>query len=126
MQGLPRTPAHRPHPTDGSRSHGPGYAGATSLGRQYRHDEPIADDWHTFAVEWTEDGFRWFFDGEFYGERGKDVVGNREWVFDQPFFIILNVALGGTLGGFISPELEFPVYMYVDHVRVYQRVDADQ
>ena len=38
----------------------------------------------------------------------------------------LTKALGGTLGGFISPELEFPVYMYVDHVRVYQRIDADQ
>ena len=43
-----------------------------------------------------------------------------EWVFDQPFFIILNLAIGGTLGGAIDPNLEFPLRYYVDYVRVYQ------
>jgi beta-glucanase (GH16 family) len=103
--------------------HGPGYAGATSLGRQLNIDEPVADDWHTYAVEWTEDGFRWFFDGEFYGERGRDVVGAREWVYDQPFFLLLNLALGGQFPGPIGLDVEFPKQFLVDHVRVYQRVD---
>ena len=103
--------------------HGPGYAGATSLGRQLNVEEPVADDWHTYAVEWTEDGFRWFFDGEFYGERGKDVVGDREWVYDQPFFMLLNLALGGQFPGPIGLDVEFPKQFLVDHVRVYQRID---
>ncbi len=106
--------------------HGPGYAGAGGLTTWNRLDFPVEDDFHTFAVDWDEEGIRWYFDGEQYAEKTPVSLSGREWVFDQPFFIILNVALGGTLGGFISPELEFPVYMYVDHVRVYQRIDADQ
>ncbi len=106
--------------------HGPGYSGALGLTTWHRPGADIADDFHTFAVDWDEEGIRWYFDGEQYAEKTPASLSGREWVFDQPFFIILNVALGGTLGGFISPELEFPVYMYVDHVRVYQRIDADQ
>jgi beta-glucanase (GH16 family) len=50
-------------------------------------------------------------------------VGAGEWVFDRPFFLILNLALGGTLGGIISLDLDYPVQYYVDYVRVYQRPD---
>ncbi len=106
--------------------HGPGYAGAGGLTTWNRLDFPVEDAFHTFAIDWDEEGIRWFFDGEQYAEKTPDSLFGREWVFDQPFFIILNTALGGTLGGFISPDLQFPVYMYVDHVRVYQRTDADQ
>lgn len=102
--------------------HGPGYAGAGGLGKWNRQESPIADGWHTYAVEWDADGIRWFFDGEMYGELGRDVVGEREWVFDQPFFLLLNLALGGTFPGPIGIDVEFPKQFLVDHVRVYQRV----
>ena len=69
----------------------------------------------------TSTGVRWFFDGEQYGEKSRDIVGDR-WVFDQPFFFIVNLALGGTMPGPIGLDVEFPKYMYVDHVRVYQPV----
>lgn len=101
--------------------HGPGYAGAGGLTRWNRQDEPIADDFHIFAIEWDFDGIRWFYDGEMYYDLGRDAVGNREWVFDQPFFIILNLALGGTLGGTIALDTEFPQNYYIDYVRVYQK-----
>lgn len=101
--------------------HGPGYSGAGSLGQTYRHDGPIPDDFHTYAVEWDFDGIRWFFDGEEYGEKKRDIVGDR-WVFDQPFFFIINLALGGSMPGPIGLDVEFPKYMYVDHVRVYQPI----
>ena len=78
--------------------HGPGYAGAGGLSRWYRQDHDVSQDFHTFAVEWNVDGVRWFYDDELYYEVGRDVVGDREWVFDHPCFIILNLALGGTLG----------------------------
>ena len=48
-------------------------------------------------------------------------VGDREWVFDHPFFIIVNLALGGTFGGNIALDLEFPIRYYVDYVRFYGR-----
>ena len=101
--------------------HGPGYAGAGGLTRWNRQEFPIADDFHTFAIDWDADGIRWYFDGDLYYDLTPDAVGAREWVFDQPFFIILNLALGGTLGGTIALDTEFPQYMYVDYVRVYQR-----
>lgn len=102
--------------------HGPGYAGAGGLTKWNRQEYPIADDFHTFAVEWDVDGIRWFYDGEPYYDLSRDVVGDREWVFDQPFFIILNLALGGTLGGTIALDTEFPQNLYVDYVRVYQPI----
>ncbi len=106
--------------------HGPGYAGAGGLATWNRQDFPISDDFHTFAIDWDEDGIRWFFDGEQYAEKTPDSLNGREWVFDKPFFLILNVALGGGLGGPIGFSTEFPLHMYVDHVRVYQRADAEQ
>jgi beta-glucanase (GH16 family) len=102
--------------------HGPGYAGSAGISQWNRQDFEIGDDFHTFAVEWDEAGIRWFFDGEQYFDVPRERVGRREWVFDQPFFIIVNLALGGTLGGTISPDLEFPIRYYVDHIRVYQPI----
>jgi beta-glucanase (GH16 family) len=100
--------------------HGPGYAGAGGLTRWNRQDHPIADDFHTFAVEWDVDGIRWFYDDQMYYDLGREAVGQREWVFDHPFFLIVNLALGGTLGGNLALDLEFPIQYYVDYVRVYQ------
>ncbi len=103
--------------------HGPGYAGAGSIGRWNRQDFPIADEFHTYAIDWDQDGIRWYFDGEQYFDLSRDGVNDREWVFDAPFFIILNLALGGSFGGTIALDLELPLQMYIDHVRVFQRID---
>ena len=103
--------------------HGPGYAGAGSLGGWNTQDYDIADEFHTYAIEWDSSGIEWFYDGEPFYDIGPDDLGGREWVFDQPFFLILNLALGGTFGGNIAFDLDFPLHMYVDHVRVYQQVE---
>ena len=106
--------------------HGPGYAGATGFSKWNRRDYPVADEFHTFMVEWDFDGIRWFYDGEMYGEVSRDIVGpNREWVYDHEFFMILNLALGGTFPGPIGLDTEFPAYLFVDYVRVYQRADGE-
>lgn len=47
-------------------------------------------------------------------------VGDRKWVFNQPFFILLNQAVGGTLGGAIGLKTSFPSRLDVDYVRVFQ------
>lgn len=104
--------------------HGPGYAGALGLTTWHRQDYDIADAFHTYAVEWDETGIRWFYDGEQYAEKTPDSLGNREWVFDNEFFMILNLAVGGNFPGPIDLELEFPVRLLVDHVRVYQQIPA--
>lgn len=101
--------------------HGPGYAGATSLSHWNRRDYDIADDFHTYAVEWDEEQITWFYDGEEYGTYSRSDVGEREWPFDQPFFIILNLAVGGTLPGPIGLDTVFPTQYLVDYVRVFQQ-----
>jgi len=103
--------------------HGPGYAGAGGRSRWFRQDFPIADDWHTYAVDWNAEGIEWFFDGESYYEIGPDNIKRGEWVFDDPFFIILNLAHGGTLGGVIDENLEYPIQYLTDYVRVYQPIE---
>jgi beta-glucanase (GH16 family) len=102
-------------------AHGPGYSGAGGLGRWNRQEYDIADEFHTFAVEWDENGISWFYDGEHYYTLTPEIVGDREWVFDNEFFLLLNLAVGGQLGGTIGLDTKFPANLYVDYVRVYQR-----
>lgn len=102
--------------------HGPGYAGAVGLSKWYRQDFNIADEFHTYAVEWDTNQISWYFDGEKYSTYTREDVGSREWVFDQPFFIILNFAIGGTLGGLVTPDTPFPAQYLIDYVRVYQQI----
>lgn len=100
--------------------HGPGYSGALGIGRWNRQDYPIADEFHTYAIEWNYDGISWFYDDELYFTADRDIVGDREWVFDHEFFIILNLAIGGQLAGPVGLDTKFPSNVYVDYIRVYQ------
>lgn len=101
--------------------HGPGYSGALGLSHWNRQDYDIADEFHTYGIEWDEDQITWFYDGEEYGSYSRSDVGERDWPFDQPFFFILNLALGGTLPGPIGLDTVFPSQYLVDYVRVFQR-----
>lgn len=102
--------------------HGPGYSGAVGLSRWKRLDYNVADDFHTYAVEWDSNQISWYFDGEKYSTYTREDVGSRKWAFDQPFFIILNQAIGGTLGGLVTPDTQFPAQYLVDYVRVYRQI----
>jgi beta-glucanase (GH16 family) len=103
--------------------HGPGYSGASGVSQWNRQEYAIADDFHTYAIEWKADQIDWYYDGVKYHTVTPDDLSGRQWVFDQPFFIILNLALGGTLGGPIGLDTVFPATYYVDYVRVYQASD---
>lgn len=101
--------------------HGPGYSGALGLTSRSVQDYPIADEFHTYAIEWNQDQISWFYDDVEYHTLTRSDVGEERWVFEQPFFLILNLAVGGTLGGFISQDTVFPANVYADYVRVYQK-----
>jgi beta-glucanase (GH16 family) len=103
-------------------AHGPGYSGALGIGRWNRQDYPIADEFHTYAIDWNYEGITWYYDGEEYFTLARDGVGEREWVFDNPFYLILNLAVGGNFPGPPGLDTEFPANYYVDYVRVYQQV----
>jgi beta-glucanase (GH16 family) len=101
--------------------HGPGYSGAQGISSAY--DLPtgaFADTFHVFAIEWEPAAIRWYVDSTLYKTvTPQDLPG--PWVYDHPFFIILNVAVGGYWPGNPDSTTVFPQTMRVDYVRVYRR-----
>ncbi|MGA9995068.1 MAG: glycoside hydrolase family 16 protein [Pyrinomonadaceae bacterium] len=104
--------------------HGPGYSGDKGIGSSYSlaRNQLFAAGYHTFAVEWETDAIRWYVDGNLYETRTRaDLPAGTKWVYDHPFFIILNLAIGGAWPGNPDATTTFPQTMLVDYVRVYQR-----
>jgi beta-glucanase (GH16 family) len=97
-------------------------------------------DWHVYAVEWDPGEIRFYVDGvhtttqSFWWSCSKTVDGAgieatrkadiNDWPapFDQPFYIVMNVAVGGNFPGVPNPATQFPAELVIDHVRVYDRV----
>ena len=99
--------------------HGPGYSGANAITKKYALvDERFDTDYHIFAIEWDADKIDFFVDDYLYERIGPGNVTG-QWVYDHPFFILLNVAVGGNFVGFPSAQTPFPQMMLVDYVRVY-------
>ena len=104
--------------------HGPGYSGGNGISAAYTlpGGRKFSDDFHTFAVEWEPNVMRFYVDGRLHKTRTPaDLPSGASWVFDHPFFIILNVAVGGNWPGNPDATTVFPQLMKVDYVRVYQR-----
>jgi len=103
--------------------HGPGYSGAGGIGGSYSlATGDFADDFHLFAVEWLPGEIRWFVDGREYRRTSKSQLpAGGTWAFDRPFFMLLNVAVGGDWPGDPDATTVFPQQMLVDYVRVYAR-----
>ena len=104
--------------------HGPGYSGSGGLSSTYSlsGQQQFSDDFHVMAVEWEPNVIRFYVDGSLYKTRTpSDLPAGTTWVFDHPFYIILNLAVGGNLPGAPDATTQFPQSMLVDYVRVYAR-----
>ena len=105
--------------------HGPGYANS-GIGASYKlpFGEQVNTDYHLYAIQWAQDSVQFFVDGALYESlTPANLAAGQEWVFDHPFFILLNLAIGGpaTFLGTPSASAPFPNQdMLVDYVRVYQ------
>ena len=100
--------------------HGPGYSGAGGIGAGYTlpGGQRFADGFHVFAVDWAPNRITWSVNGNVYSTKTpSDLNGNR-WVFDHPFFMILNLAVGGYWPGDPDGSTVFPQSMVIDYVRV--------
>ena len=112
--------------TNNGTAHGPGYSGENGIGESYTlpFGEKVADDFHVYAIEWSKDSVEWFVDGASYHKvTSASLPPGTQWVFNNPFFILLNLAIGGptTFLGTPDPNAPFPQQdMLVDYVRVYQ------
>ncbi len=84
--------------------------------------QSYADDFHIYAVEWEPGTVRFYVDSNNYATftQAQWPVGG-QWVFDHPFFILLNVAVGGSWPGSPDSSTQFPQQMLVDYVRVYSK-----
>jgi beta-glucanase (GH16 family) len=103
--------------------HGPGYSGAQGIGALYSLPAGrFADAFHVFAVEWEPAAIRWYVDDVLYETRTPaDLPGGARWAFDHPFFVIVNLAVGGRWPGNPDATTVFPQTLVVDYVRVYAR-----
>jgi beta-glucanase (GH16 family) len=109
--------------------HGPqsggDYNGGLGVSGKYMlsNGAALADDYHDYAIEWTTNCISWFIDGKKYFEATPaKIPKNSKWVFDQPQFILLNLAVGGGWPGYPDATSSYPQRMIVDYVRVYEKV----
>jgi len=110
-----------------STLHMPGSAGDSSIGAE--HILPGAIDYseafHIYAVEWEPDTMRFYVDDTLFQiVRRANLLPGQHWVFDHPYFIVLNVAVGGPWPGSPNATTIFPATMLVDYVRVYSHIDV--
>lgn len=85
----------------------------------------ILDGFHEYALEWDQEGITFFLDGiKKVSFMRKDYLHIQNWPFDKPFYLILNIALGGTWGGAIDDSI-FPTEFLFKYIKVYERSDLD-
>jgi len=102
--------------------HGPGYAPGNVTASYTIPTGALADDYHVYAVEWEAQQVRFYVDSTLYATfTPSNLPQGSPWEFNKPFFVLLNVAVGGDWPGSPDGTTQFPQQMLVDYVRVYQR-----
>jgi beta-glucanase (GH16 family) len=100
--------------------HGPGYVGAGRGGSRTLSRGALADRFHVYGIEWAPSSIRWTLDGRtYFTVRRADLAPGQAWPFDHPFYLLLNLAVGGDWPGPPTARTRFPATMLVDWVRVY-------
>lgn len=102
-----------------SAVHGPGYSGGSNIGGAYENFMPLSDDYHVFAIEWKKNSIEFIVDDQVHTIVSTASMRGGRWVFNQRFFLILNLAMGGTYAGeYIDPYLNEAKFS-VDYIRFY-------
>jgi beta-glucanase (GH16 family) len=118
MENIGRTPD-----SNYGTTHGPGpgsYPGA-GLSGAFNAGGPMGSDFHVYATEWDAGSVRFYVDGSLYWTVTPSLLpAGASWVWDRPFFILLNFAVGGNWPGSPDGTSSFPQQMTVDYVRVYR------
>ena len=112
-------------------AHAPKYSGNNSMHCDATPKD-LSGQFHLFAIEWTPTELRYYVDDTKYltvTPKGSSCDGSQKplpgpWVFDRPFFVIFNLAIGGNWPGPPDLKTAFPAQLWVDYVRVYH--DANQ
>ncbi len=101
--------------------HGPRFSGANSVHGDVRVQSGLTNAFHVYAVEWEPNAIRWYFDKtNYFSATRASLPAGATWVFDHPFFLIMNVAIGGAWPGSPGSTTPLPADLLVDYVRVYR------
>lgn len=106
--------------------HGPGYSAGNAISKEFTLENDRFDTgFHIFGIEWGPDFINFYVDDILYNQITPEDIdeetnGEGAWVFDKPFYILMNVAVGGTFVGSPDADTQFPQTMLVDYVRVYE------
>ena len=106
--------------------HGPNYAAANGISGAYSLAQGrFTDEYHLFTVEWNMHRIAFFVDGiNYFTVTRATVVRRGKWVYNHPFYLLLNVAVGGNWPGNPDDSSIYPQHMLVDYVRVYQQQEG--
>lgn len=103
--------------------HGPGYSGSKSIGHPYAFPDgtTLAADFHVYAVEWSSAAITFLLDDKpYFTVSPSDLPAGANWVYSHPFFLLLNLAVGGDWPGNPDHSTQFPQTLLVDWVRVWK------
>ncbi len=123
-----------PEKVAGTIHYGENWPNNKYTGKDYHFpDGGRIDQWHTYAVEWEPGELRWYVDGNLYQtqndwySKGKNTATNYSYPapFDQNFYLVMNLAVGGWFDGEVDATTKFPAEMEVDYVRVYDLQNRD-
>jgi beta-glucanase (GH16 family) len=110
-----------PAKTLGTLHYGPG-PGSTYISRNYTLPAGnFNDQFHVFSLEWKQDQIKWLVDDNVFSTINKADIGANNWPFNELFYLIINLAVGGNFPGPVDANTQFPQWLIVDYLRVYQQ-----
>ncbi|MFO1143437.1 MAG: glycoside hydrolase family 16 protein [Amaricoccus sp.] len=99
--------------------HCPGHSGKGGVSGAHISQRPLSDGFRTYAVDWGPQAITWSIDGRAYHSVSAGEIG-ASWVFDHPFYLLVNLAVGGSLGGPVDDGTALPAELKLDYLRVYE------
>lgn len=94
-----------------------GHCGRDGISGETHSPTRLHDAIHEYAVDWSEEAITWLLDGQPYFAVHRRTLG-AAWVFDQPFYLLVNLAVGGWLGGDVAEETRFPADLVIAEISV--------
>ncbi|HEX2534618.1 MAG TPA: glycoside hydrolase family 16 protein, partial [Chitinophagaceae bacterium] len=112
---------HEPSKVHGTVHYGPAWPNNLNKGGSFSLPAgTFSDAFHVFSIEWQADVIRWYVDNQLFFTLNKADLGNHNYPFNEDFFFIINLAVGGNWPGSPDAQTYFPQFLIVDYLRVYQ------